>query len=75
MIKASECGNSQLETGEQCDDGNTEDGDGCSASCQWEKPDCSTLDLQLSYSGLFVPVEVQAKLSAHSGFQLESLDR
>lgn len=27
------CGNNVLETGEQCDDGNLEDGDGCSKAC------------------------------------------
>ena len=30
---AGECGNTIVESGEQCDDGNTEDGDGCSAAC------------------------------------------
>jgi cysteine-rich repeat protein len=30
------CGNGTLETGEQCDDGNAIDGDGCSAACQTE---------------------------------------
>jgi TonB family protein len=30
------CGNGSLEVGEQCDDGNTLDGDGCSASCRTE---------------------------------------
>ncbi len=28
------CGNGALEEGEVCDDGNTDDGDGCSADCQ-----------------------------------------
>lgn len=28
------CGNSIVETGETCDDGNTVDGDGCSSTCQ-----------------------------------------
>jgi cysteine-rich repeat protein len=32
----SECGNGILEVGEACDDGNTLDGDGCSASCEPE---------------------------------------
>jgi cysteine-rich repeat protein len=30
------CGNGIVETGEQCDDGNTVSGDGCSATCQTE---------------------------------------
>ncbi len=32
------CGNSILESGESCDDGNTLGGDGCSAACQLEIP-------------------------------------
>jgi len=31
------CGNGALEPGEQCDDGNTANGDGCSATCQVEQ--------------------------------------
>jgi cysteine-rich repeat protein len=30
------CGNGIVEAGEECDDGNTDDGDGCSATCQDE---------------------------------------
>lgn len=30
------CGNSIIETGETCDDGNTNSGDGCSSTCQTE---------------------------------------
>jgi cysteine-rich repeat protein len=39
------CGNSIVETaaGEQCDDGNTADGDGCSSTCQMEVALCSVL--------------------------------
>ena len=33
------CGNGRVEAGEACDDGNTADGDGCSASCSIE-PRC-----------------------------------
>ncbi len=33
---SSVCGNSYREAGEDCDDGDTEEGDGCSASCQVE---------------------------------------
>ena len=32
------CGNSVIETGEQCDDGGTVSGDGCSSTCQIEIP-------------------------------------
>ena len=39
-IKASDsvCGNNNVEAGEQCDDGNPFDGDGCSSLCQIEEP-------------------------------------
>ena len=30
------CGNNAVESGEQCDDGNTTDADGCSSTCQYE---------------------------------------
>ncbi|MBF0107446.1 MAG: DUF4215 domain-containing protein [Deltaproteobacteria bacterium] len=32
----SRCGDGTLNIGEQCDDGNVKDGDGCSSSCSWE---------------------------------------
>jgi cysteine-rich repeat protein len=32
-----ECGNGTLEQGEQCDDGDTRDGDGCSSACEIEE--------------------------------------
>ncbi len=36
-----ECGDGRVDPGEQCDDSNTVDGDGCSALCQNEaSPDC-----------------------------------
>jgi TonB family protein len=34
------CGNGKLERGEECDDGNTLDADGCSSTCQIEPPAC-----------------------------------
>jgi cysteine-rich repeat protein len=36
IICSEACGNGVLNTGETCDDGNTETGDGCSATCQLE---------------------------------------
>lgn len=32
-VVSGECGNGVLETGEQCDDGNNADGDGCTSNC------------------------------------------
>ena len=37
---ANVCGDSNLEPGEQCDDGNLNDDDGCSATCQLEIYNC-----------------------------------
>lgn len=37
------CGNGVLETGEQCDDGNVLEGDGCSAACTADDPCSSTV--------------------------------
>jgi len=39
LICQPECGNLLLETGEQCDDGNLDNGDGCSSTCQIETPE------------------------------------
>src|SRR6185436_1304820 len=36
FVLDSACGNGQLDSGEDCDDGNTSDCDGCSASCRVE---------------------------------------
>ncbi len=36
LCEAAGCGNGVLESGEQCDDGNTAPGDGCSPTCQIE---------------------------------------
>ena len=35
------CGNGRLEGLEQCEDGNTVDGDGCSSLCRWEGDGCA----------------------------------
>lgn len=40
LFAAPVCGNAVLDAGEQCDDGNTAAGDGCSASCQVEVAAC-----------------------------------
>ena len=32
-----ECGNGIVESGEECDDGNRDECDGCKSSCEWER--------------------------------------
>ncbi|MHC4429332.1 MAG: MopE-related protein, partial [Planctomycetota bacterium] len=47
-----ECGNGAVELGEPCDDGNTDDGDGCSSTCQPQKrTDLSTEAADLTIFG------------------------
>jgi len=48
-----DCGNTTLQLGEECDDGNTQNGDGCSATCQLED--------RLCIEGLRPSVSRQAK--------------
>lgn len=49
------CGNGVQDPGEQCDDGNTTSGDGCSASCTIEDPDsCPGPTLTLTTAGLTI---------------------
>jgi cysteine-rich repeat protein len=43
------CGDGILQSGEQCDDGNTISGDSCSSSCQIEKNDNNTCNLKCSW--------------------------
>jgi len=53
------CGNGIVEAGEQCDDGNIANGDGCSATCQSEVPPSET-----PVGGQIVPIESTALLLA-----------
>jgi cysteine-rich repeat protein len=43
LCSSAACGNGVTEPGEQCDDGNIVNGDGCSATCQYETNTCSDL--------------------------------
>jgi cysteine-rich repeat protein len=52
------CGNGTVDTGEECDDKNTKDGDGCSATCtdkceKCEAAYCKNSDLKTSFGGCF----------------------
>lgn len=42
------CGNAIIESGEQCDDGNTANGDGCSSTCQNEAPTAKLVNIGAS---------------------------
>ena len=53
-----ECGNNVVEPGEQCDDGNTNNGDGCSSQCTFEGGPisvdvCTAVDLDNVRNDLF----------------------
>jgi cysteine-rich repeat protein len=59
------CGNGILESPEQCDDGNTADGDGCSAACSDEQYQlCS---LEFGTSNVFISDSYAAFYAAFSG--------
>ncbi len=69
---APECGNGALEAGEQCDDGNNIDGDGCSATCIADEPTdgCPGEAYALTSAGLLIDGNTQEhadKLSASCG--------
>jgi cysteine-rich repeat protein len=63
---ATMCGDGIVDSGEQCDDGNTTPGDGCSASCQTEGgPGPNPV------GGMIVPIDTTALLVA--GFENNAL--
>lgn len=46
------CGNGNLDAGEQCDDGNNTNGDGCNALCQAEARSCSQNPGRVNFENL-----------------------
>lgn len=54
-VAAPACGNHWLEAGEQCDDGNLSDGDGCSAKCAREVSSLPGLDVRPEAPKLALP--------------------
>ena len=60
-----ECGNGAIEQGEQCDDGGTVGGDGCSATCQIEDPTCpSAIPIDLGFGSLQIAGDTTAGSTA-----------
>jgi cysteine-rich repeat protein len=47
-VPAAVCANGTVEVGEQCDDGNTNNGDGCDSICMLESLQCSSLNFSPS---------------------------
>ncbi len=43
------CGDGVVDYGEECDDGNNVDGDGCDSNCQLEIPDCVDADYEYDF--------------------------
>ena len=77
------CGNDVVEPPEQCDDGNTDDGDGCSSICTVEPvPSCTGADFDpdavlaghtsvFSWNTLNINGNVDLKCSGSAGFNLD----
>jgi cysteine-rich repeat protein len=57
------CGNGILQSGEQCDDGNTTGGDGCSATCEIEQEILDCGDAAASLTELWPPNHQFAEVS------------
>src|SRR5262245_26190252 len=55
------CGNNTMDPGEQCDDGNTTSGDGCSSSCQFEA--APRLDMSIDKSTLATELHTTTMLT------------
>jgi len=64
------CGNGIVETGEQCDDGNTVSGDGCSSTCQMDTSATPRITGSMTPPTLelYNPTGVQLTLTGQGGF-------
>ncbi|MCP3167775.1 PQQ-dependent sugar dehydrogenase [Myxococcus qinghaiensis] len=63
------CGNGTVESGEQCDDGNTQPGDGCDATCRIETSAAGCFRIQSERSDKWLTVDGAGKVAAISTTQ------
>jgi cysteine-rich repeat protein len=64
------CGNGAVEIGEQCDDGNTTSGDGCSATCRTEPPPPPTVVAPNILQGLRISGETDVHPSTETASRM-----
>jgi len=66
------CGNGMVDTGEQCDDGNTASGDGCSSTCTTEQVATPKLDITVDKptisTELMTTNKINVTLTSSGGF-------
>lgn len=74
-VSSASCGDGKIEHLEQCDDGNTQNGDGCSNACQLEKIDCKAVEMSLSPSQGIAPLTTELRFKSITWFTLITLDR
>ncbi len=80
------CGDGNLAATEDCDDGNTEDGDGCDSACAWECDDedanedddvvgqAPALDLPGEFDGFLCPTDVSEEYGVFGDFWAVTID-
>lgn len=74
-VSSASCGDGKIEHVEQCDDGNTQNGDGCSNACQLEKIDCKAVEIKLSPSQGIAPLTTELHFKNTTWFTLTTLNR
>ena len=61
------CGDGILDSGEECDDGNTVDGDGCDANCAMEAPPPLGPTLASIQANIFTPYCIECHIPGGTG--------
>ena len=66
VITAAVCGNGILETGEECDDGNLINGDGCSSTCTIEEAPSGNGGVTPTMNIIVNPTEISLTLAVNT---------